>query len=263
MTRLLLATAVAAFATPILAQGPPPPPPGGGGGGGGNDVPFKEVTTQNWGRAKANTTDGVGASHSDEDYQPNGPDTNFVHATSSDGPASAGSTGFMQVTHSPVALGCDSKAAGSCSPVSAQTPPPAVDADYNVRARTEAASANADTKDHNIVISVSGSRSSLGKDNVTGWCKILITRVDGTTELIHIKINKHGWKVVGGALTQTENFSYSVQNSLAPGDSVGITCVAEASSDGETGSDTESSCRLIASVAAVEEQEPPPPPPGP
>ncbi len=260
MRRLFLVAALAALATPAFAQGPPPTP--GGGGGGTNNLPFKDVTTQNWGRAKANTTNGVGNPHSDEDYQPHGPDANLVSAFSSDGPATASSTGFMQVSYSPVSMRCDSYAHGRCSPVSAATPAPAVDADYNCRARTEASSTNADTKDRNIHISISGSRSSLGKDNVTGWCKILITRVNGTEELIHVKINKNGWKVVGSASPiSTENFSYDVEKTLGPGDSVGITSVAEASSDGETDDDTESSCRLIVSVAAIAPLEPAPPAP--
>lgn len=195
----------------------------------------------------------------DEDYKPNGGEVSCVHVSQQDGgpppTAFAQSAGEMAVNHSPVALTCNSRAHGSCNPVSNANPPPAIDADYNARARTEIASRNDDTVARDIVITINGTRSSLNKPNVTGSVQILITRVDGTTKLIHMKVVNKGWKIVGGVLTMTPQFNYSVQDNLAPGDQVGITCVAEASSDGESGAETSSNIEIIASVK-IQEQGP-------
>ena len=254
MLRLLLSAAlVATLTTPVWSQVGP---------SGGGNLPFDpdDVTYQTDGRADANTTNGVGNPHSGSDHQTDGPPNNFVSAFSSDGVATASSTGFMKVSWTPVALTCESKASGHCTPVSTAVPAPMVDADYQVSARTEAGATNGHPdKDVTLVITFSGTRAptTMGEKNVSGaaWVAIKGKRGNGEPILqkIKVRVTPAGWKVEGGPLYRTANLSHSVQWTLKPDQFVGITNIAKASSDEQDDDDTESSIEIKVRVAVLGE----------
>lgn len=255
LRQLVLAAVAALFSTSALAQGPPPPPPPG-------NLPFADPTIQTYGRANANTTDSVGDPHSDQDEDLDGPANNIVHATSSDGPASSSSTGFMNVGTTPVALTCHSKAYGACSPVSTQNPAPAVDADYDVLARTEAGATNNYTdKDVTVVVRFTGTRSSMNENNVGGYMMVAVKSGRGPNPIlrkIKILVANDGWQVKDGQLYATPTLSHTAELTLAPGEFIGLTCSAKASSDGQDDDDTESQLEMKCEVWVKQETQEPP-----
>lgn len=264
MRMVLSATIALLVAIPISAQ------VGGGGGDeppNNNDTPFKDRSYEVTGEARTTSRDPNGVDHDYDFLDSGGQEHDSVSASSAQGTMWGVCGGDMRVWHSPVGLICDSVASGSCH--MAEVPQNPTRADYDATARTNLRSSNAHTTDTApLVIKFTGYRSSVGgepRHTCDGWGEVLITRaVDGSTKKYRVDLVPKGWKQgVNGEwdpVVKKKDFSWELEESLAPGDKINVTSVVQAKSEGSIDlTKSNVGLKIVVSVAA-EENNPPPPP---
>ena len=225
------------FILPILGQ-----VDGGNGGGSAStdDTPFSDRSFHTYGRATVHASDGIGEDPGEvESHKPSGNKYDCVHMAQSDpfgdpgeDGAIARSFGSMSVNHSPVGLICASEASGKCENGSVEE---SSFAKYNVRAHSRLSASNAHLTDSaSVKIIFTGFRAPHtlvereDSEIVNGLLRVQITGVDGKVRDYKCDVVQTGWKLAGEKPIESTTLNKEFADSIAPGESIEVRCVAEA-----------------------------------